>query len=162
MSALWWKTSSISQLYVHSYKVRELVVGFLIFLYFILELSVLRDSMKKEKNILKACSFLLVLFRSTFISSTSCDAQISLLLLVTKKTHTQLSSFVGDDLLKPDYLTCVFSEEKVLSALTHIFFCHNDTSSFFYKTLLLILLLLFSFGHMLFSFLAVYLQQTDC
>lgn len=77
--------------------------------------------MKKEKNGLKACSFPLALFHSAFISSTSCDAEISLLCLVTKKRHTQLFSFVGDDLLKPDCLTCMFSEDKVLSALTHFF-----------------------------------------
>lgn len=91
------------------------------FFFLILELSVVRDSMKKEKNGLKACSFPLALFHSAFISSTSCDAEISLLCLVTKKRHTQLFSFVGDDLLKPDCLTCMFSEDKVLSALTHFF-----------------------------------------
>lgn len=46
----WWKTSSISWMYVYSFEVRELFFGRgvnFIYFFFILEFSVVRDRMKK-------------------------------------------------------------------------------------------------------------------
>lgn len=116
----------------------------------------LRMHQRKKKD----CTFIL-LDLHFFIMLSSAQLPVirkrSFFLVDTKNTDPQLWSFMGNDLLRPNSLICMFSKDKILSVLTDIF-RHDDVSCFlkiFY------LCGLFFLSCMLLNYLTGYLQQVD-